>query len=217
VEHRNFSPSELAALEKKLGYSFGNKKLLIRALTHSSASGTENYEQLEFLGDSVIQLVVTDKLYAEGGTEGEMTAKRQKLVSHAPLKIASEKLKLPSYIVKGVPDVGEKPLSSVYESVCGAIFTDGGYAAAEKFIKRTLLAAHVSAPRNYKGDLQEYVQGLGERQPLPVYNTRPSGDDADKQGFVCDVLVCGKSFSGTGKSKSEAERNAAKSALSKFK
>ena len=162
-----------------------------------------------------VEVTVSSEL-SLGGTEGEMTAKRQKLVSHAPLKIASEKLKLPSYIVKGVPDVGEKPLSSVYESVCGAIFTDGGYAAAEKFIKRTLLAAHVSAPRNYKGDLQEYVQGLGERQPLPVYNTRPS-DDADKQGFVCDVLVCGKSFSGTGKSKSEAERNAAKRALSKFK
>ncbi len=198
-------------LEKKLGYTFKDKKLLERALTHSSASGADNYEQLEFLGDSVIQLIVTARLYSEGGTEGQMTARRQKLVSHEPLKCASEELGLPSCIIKGVPDVGEKPLSSVYESVCGAIFADGGYAAAEKFINRTLLAAHVSAPRNYKGELQEYVQSKGEQ--LPSYRTRLQGGTPDKPDFVCDVAVCGKSFSGRGKSKGEAERRAAKSAL----
>ena len=96
-----------------LGYTFKDKKLLVRALTHSSASHTENYEQLEFLGDSVIQLIVTKELYLDGGTEGEMTAQRQKLVSRWPLKTASESLGLTDCIIKGVANVGEKALSSV--------------------------------------------------------------------------------------------------------
>ena len=211
----NEKNTSFASLERELGYRFKNKQLLKRALTHSSASQRENYEQLEFLGDAVIQLVVTSHLYGEGGSEGEMTMRRQKLVSHAPLKCASEELDLPSFIVKGVADVGEKALSSVYEAVCGAIFCDGGYAAAEKFVNRTLLAAHVSAPRNSKGELQEYVQGKGQK--LPEYSTRRTGGTENKPEFSSEVSVCGRTFFGEGKSKSEAERLAAKSALDGLK
>lgn len=203
--------ADVSAVESAIGYTFKNKALLVRALTHSSASHTQNYEQLEFLGDSVIQLAVTRYLYARGGSEGEMTATRQKLVSHAPLKMASQSLGLTEHIIKGVRDVGEKALSSVYEAVAGAIFADGGYRAAEKFVKKTLLGAKVRAPENFKGELQEYVQGRGE--PLPEYRTRRTGGTANEPQFVCDVLVCGQSFSGSGKSKSEAEKRAAKSAL----
>lgn len=210
-----FDKGELAALEKKLGYKFRNRELLVRALTHSSASRRENFEQLEFLGDSVIQLIVTDRLYEEGGDEGYMTARRQKLVSHAPLKAASLALGLPDYVVKGVPDIGEKALSSIYESVAGAIFADGGYKSAQKFVAKTLLSAHFLEQENFKGELQEFVQARGEE--LPQYNTRLCGGTSNKPEFVCDVLVCGKSFSGTGGSKSEAEKHAAKSALQALK
>ena len=199
----NEKNTSFASLERELGYRFKNKQLLKRALTHSSASQRENYEQLEFLGDAVIQLVVTSHLYGEGGSEGEMTMRRQKLVSHAPLKCASEELDLPSFIVKGVADVGEKALSSVYEAVC------------EKFVNRTLLAAHVSAPRNFKGELQEYVQGKGQK--LPEYSTRRTGGTENKPEFSSEVSVCGRTFFGEGKSKSEAERLAAKSALDGLK
>ena len=201
----------VCAVESASGYTFKNKKLLVRALTHSSASHTENYEQLEFLGDSVIQLAVSKWLYDRGGSEGEMTAQRQKLVSHIPLKCASEALGLTEHIIKGVRDVSEKALSSVYEAVAGAIFADGGFKAAEKFVKKTLLSAHLKAPINYKGALQEYVQAQG--RPLPEYNTRRSGGTPNAPEFVCDVLVCGRSFTGTGGSKGEAEKSAAKSAL----
>ena len=201
---------DIAAAERAIGYKFKDNRLLTRALTHSSASRTDNYEKLEFLGDSVIQLAVTKWLYANGGDEGEMTAERQRLVSHWPLKRASEALGLTNYIIC-VGDVGEKALSSVYEAVAGAIFADGGFAAAERFIKRTLISAHLSAPKNYKGELQEYVQSKGA--PLPEYRTERSGGTANSPQFVCNLLVCGKSFSGTGKSKSEAEKRAAKSAL----
>lgn len=202
---------DIPAVERMLGYTFKDKKLLVRALTHSSASHTENYEQLEFLGDSVIQLIVTKELYLDGGTEGEMTAQRQKLVSRWPLKTASESLGLTDYIIKGVANVGEKALSSVYEAVAGAIFADGGYRAAEKFVKKTLIDVHLNAPENFKGDLQEYVQGRGF--PLPEYNTSAVAGPSNDPQFVCNVLVCEKSFTGTGKSKSEAEKRAAKSAL----
>ena len=205
----------LAAAERALGYKFRDRELLRRALTHSSASHTQNNEQLEFLGDSVIQLAVTAWLYEQGGDEGCMTGRRQKLVSHSPLKCASKALGLPQYIVKGVPDIGEKALSSVYEAVCGAIFCDGGYAAAEKFVHRTLLAAHISAPRNCKGELQEYVQGKG--MPLPEYRTRRDGGTENRPEFTCSLLVCGKTFRGDGGSKAEAERNAAEAALSHLK
>lgn len=208
---QKISDDLVCTAERATGYTFKNKKLLVRALTHSSASRSENYEQLEFLGDSVVQLVVTKWLYARGGSEGEMTAERQKLVSHTPLKCASEALGLTGLIIKGVRDVGEKALSSVYEAVTGAIFADGGYRAAESFVKRTLLSAHINAPENFKGELQEYVQGRG--LPLPEYRTTRRGGSANSPEFICDVLVCGQSFSGAGRSKAEAEKRAAKAAV----
>lgn len=200
----------MAELEGRLGYAFRDARLLSRALTHASASGTENYEELEFLGDSVIQLCVTDRLYKKGGSAGEMTAERQLLVSHEPLKQAASELGLHDYIVyEG--GVGEKALSSVYESVCGAIYSDGGFAEAQKFVSRTLLAAHVSAPRNFKGELQELVQQRHER--LPEYDTRRTGGSADRPQFESRVSVAGRTFYGSGGSKAEAEKRAAEAAL----
>ena len=208
-------PAWLGGLENRLGYKFGDKSLLVRALTHASASADDNYEQLEFLGDSVIQLAVTLWLYQKGGTAGKMTAERQLLVSHAPLKQAAAELGLPDCMIKEGESAGEKALSSVYESVCGAICADGGYEAASKFISRTLLQAHVSAPRNVKGDLQEYLQQRHES--LPEYHTRRTGGSADKPEFESEVTVLGRSFIGRGGSKAEAEKRAAAAALNALK
>ncbi len=205
---------EFSRLYRKLGYKFRNPALLARALTHSSASHSENNEQLEFLGDSVIQLVVTRSLYAAGGSEGSMTAERQRLVSHAPLKDASRRLGLPDCIIKGSADIGEKALSSVYEAVAGAVFADGGYAAAEKFVLRTLMAAHTEAPENFKGRLQEYLQG--RKKERPVYATAQVGGTANRPLFRCVLAADGKYFEGEGGSKAEAERAAAERAICFF-
>ncbi len=207
------SSARLRALEGRLGYAFRDGRLLVRALTHASASGGDNYEELEFLGDSVVQLCVTAWLYKKGGTEGAMTAERQRLVSHEPLKQAAAELGLHGCMISEGP-AGEKALSSVYESVCGAIYADGGFAEAEKFVARTLLAAHVSAPRNVKGELQEYVQELHEK--LPEYDTRRTGGASDKPVFESRVSVLGRTFSGSGGSKAEAEKRAAAEALKAF-
>lgn len=203
----------LTDLQRRLGYSFKDSTLLLRALTHSSASA-ENNEQLEFLGDSVIQLAVTAFLYAQGGDEGDMTARRQQLVSHEPLKSVAEELGLPAMIIKANADIGKKAYSSVYEAVVGAIFSDGGYAAAEQFVRRTLLKAHAAAPENYKGKLQELLQS--RRLPLPQYNTVRTGGTPNAPGFTCTLTACGMTFFGSGGSKAEAEKNAARAALEKL-
>ena len=203
----------LTALQKRLGYSFKDSSLLLRALTHSSASA-QNNEQLEFLGDSVIQLAVTAFLYAQGGDEGGMTARRQQLVSHEPLKAVSEELGLPSAMIKSGADIGKKAYSSVYEAVAGAIFLDGGYAAAEDFVRRTLLKAHAAAPRNFKGELQELLQS--RRAPLPEYVTVRTGGTANAPGFTCTLTAGGMTFTGEGGSKAEAEKRAAEAALGRL-
>lgn len=205
------SAQNLGALEGRLGYTFKDRRLLVRALTHASASADENYERLEFLGDSVIQLVVTKWLYSMGGDEGKMTAERQLLVSHAPLKQVAGELGLHDMIIKDAENVGEKALSSVYESVCGAIFADGGYQAATRFIERTLLGRKMRAPRNVKGELQEYLQQRHES--LPDYETRRTGGQEQSPVFECVLTVRGKKYNGSGSSKAEAEKRAAAAAL----
>ncbi|MCD8372859.1 MAG: ribonuclease III [Clostridia bacterium] len=205
---------DLAALQKKLGYKFKDENLLKRALTHSSVSHDNCNEQLEFLGDSVIQLVVTYYLYLSGGDEGEMTAARQKIVSHAPLKQVSQSLGLPEALSYS-GTLGSKALSSVYEAVAGAIYCDGGMTAAEKFIKGTLIAMHAQAPENYKGELQEFAQG--KKGGLPSYKTKQCGGEPHSPEFCCELTVCGQTFTASGASKAKAEQRAAKSALEYLK
>ena len=204
---------DLTALQRRLGYKFKNASLLVRALTHSSASA-ENNEQLEFLGDSVIQLAVTSFLYRGGGSEGDMTARRQQLVSHIPLKGVAEELGLPGAMIKANADIGKKAYSSVYEAVAGAIFSDGGYAAAEDFVRRTLLKAHTAAPRNCKGELQELLQA--RHLPLPEYVTVRTGGTPNAPGFTCTLTAGGMTFTGGGGSKAEAEKAAAEAALAQL-
>ncbi len=205
----------ISKLCKRLGYKFKDTELLMRALTHSSAARGVNNERLEFLGDSVIQLVVTHRLYGGGGNEGDMTADRQRLVSHAPLKEASQRLGLYDFMIKSPGDIGDKAHSSVYEAVAGAVFADGGYAAAEKFIARTLIDVHTAAPRNYKGALQEHMQS--EKKQLPAYMTEMIGGTANKPVFRCVLVADGKEFKAEGGSKAEAERKAAEKAMKFFR
>ena len=172
---------DIAAAERAIGYKFKDNRLLTRALTHSSASRTDNYEKLEFLGDSVIQLAVTKWLYANGGDEGEMTAERQRLVSHWPLKRASEALGLTNYIIN-VGDVGEKALSSVYEAVAGAIFADGGFAAAERFIKRTLISAH---PKIIRASCRSMFSRRARRCPSTAPSVRAARPTARSLCATC--------------------------------
>ena len=159
-------------LEKEIGYTFRDKTLLKTAFVHSTyanAHGGEDNERLEFLGDSVLQLVVSEMLYfreKKGKTlnEGEMTALRQALVRKEALLEAAEKLSLKNFLLVegGEANVGGKTVSSLFETLSAAVYLDGGYEAAKRFILEHLA---VSRGENYKGELQEFLQKKGLPTP----------------------------------------------------
>ena len=168
-----------AEAERKIGYVFKDKELLTLAFTHSTYSnvhGGENNERLEYLGDAVLQLVVSELLYAceENGrkfTEGEMTESRQRLVNQKALSAVVEKMGLKEYLLfeGGASNVGEKTTSSLFETVAAAIYLDGGFEAAKKFVSRHL---QLSREENYIGKLQIWLQKRGKpiccTQQLPL-------------------------------------------------
>ena len=166
---------ELKESEKRIGYTFRNKELLITAFTHSTYAnvhGGEDNERLEFLGDSVLQMVVSEALYFRKEKdralrEGEMTVLRQMMVRKEALLDAVERLGLKDFLLieGGAANVGDKTVSSLFETVTAAIYLDSGYRAAKKFISDNLV---FRVERNFKGELQELLQKRGEHTPQYV-------------------------------------------------
>ena len=214
----------MKSLEKNIGYTFRDKELLKTAVTHSSYAnenrGGLNYnERLEFLGDAVLQLITSEKLFCENPTmpEGKMSKVRAALVCEDALAGYSTEINIGEYMLlgKGEEMSGgrHRPsiLADAFEAVTGAIFLDGGMENAKKFVLRFLDAAHRSL-QDYKTLLQEIIQkNPGERLSYVV--TGETGPDHDKS-FTVEVHlnsnIIGK---GTGKSKKQAEQAAAKEAL----
>lgn len=202
----------VAEIEKKLGYTFKDKALLREAFTHSSyvnRHGGKNNERMEYLGDTVLQLVVTEWQYFrdEKASEGRMTAERQKLVCKSALDSAAEALELDKYLLKegGRQNVGSKTVSSIFEAVVAAIYLDGGYKAAKKFVLKhgNLRAVENDNP---KGALKEFLEKRGE--DAPVYQTAKTGSD-NAPLFHCTAFALGESAFGEGKTKKQAEATAA--------
>ncbi len=211
-------------LEMNIGYVFRNKQLLKTALTHSSYAnenrgGTKYNERLEFLGDAVLQLVTSDKLFRENPDmpEGKMSKTRAALVCEDALASYAAQINLGDFLLlgKGEEMSGgrQRPsiLADAFEAVVGAIFLDGGMRDAKRFILHFVDEAHMSL-RDYKTLLQEIIRkNPGERLSYVV--TGESGPDHNKS-FVVEVHlnsnIIGK---GTGKSKKQAEQAAAKEAL----
>ena len=202
---------DFSFIEKNIGYAFKNKSLLKRALTLSSAS-EDNNERLEFFGDSVIQLVVSEKLFLDGGDEGVMTERRQSVASAEGLERASKRLGLDKVLIKGKGDTNnQKAISSVYEAVTAAIYMDGGFEEAKKFVLQTADFTYKKSNKNYKGELQEWLQAKGEG--LPEYQRENIGTPQNPQ-FVATLKIFGKALFAKGKSVREAEQAVAKKALS---
>lgn len=218
----------MTTLEKKLGYQFQNPRLLETALCHSSYANEKNgqsYERLEFLGDSILGMVVADYLYKHCPKrgEGELTQKRAALVCEQSLVQVSEQLGLPPLIRLGKGEVGRGARPSiradVVEAVIAAIYLDGGMAPAKEMVTRFLLEGSnqkKSVTQDYKTALQERVQ----RKPNSsiVYQViDESGPDHAKE-FVVEVAVNGSvTGKGVGHSKKEAEQQAAEKALEQYK
>lgn len=216
-----FSAEEV---EKRLGYVFRDKRLLKEAFTHSSYAnryGCVSNERLEFLGDSVLQLVVSEELYKkQRQSEGQMTAVRAKAVSKEPLEKAVLKLDVKKFLLTDGNEnenVGKKAVSSLFESVLAAIYLDGdgangdGYKNAAAFVKKHV---EVGQKVNYKGELQEFLQG--KKLPLPVYGEPIKTGAENAPHFQVKVVSRGESAVGEGTTKKEAENEAAKKLLERL-
>jgi len=215
-------------LEKKLGYTFKNKFFLEKALTHKSITeeNVESYERLEFLGDSVLQLVVSEYLFRKfrKSNEGKLSLFRSAIVNKKNLSKISEELGLVSFLkVSESVDMNNTSTvtnisSSLLESIIGAIYIDGGLKPASRFvfehiIKRTDILEIVNS-FNYKGRLLEFCQRHGMKKPK--FATSSHGPDHNKT-FLCTITLNKKPIgTGEGKSKRNAEEGASKEALEKL-
>ncbi|MCR4901459.1 MAG: ribonuclease III [Butyrivibrio sp.] len=215
-------------LEEKIGYEFKNKKLLKQALTHSSFANEQkinkqpDYERLEFLGDSVLEMVSSTFLYNTypDKKEGEMTKMRASMVCEAALAYCAADIGLSEYIIlgKGEEATGgrhrESIISDVMEAVIGAIYLDGGIDYAIKHINRFILSDLENKQIFYdsKSVLQEIIQSK-QLGAIHYELCGESGPEHDKI-FKTAVYVEGRKLGeGAGKTKKAAEQKAAYEAI----
>ena len=219
-------------LENAIGYRFRNIQLLQNALTHSSYANERwhnsllSNERLEFLGDSVLGMLVAEYLYRTfpDRPEGELTRMRADMVCEHTLATVANKIGLGEHLMLGHGEerLGgrsrESILADATESVIAACFLDGGLEAAAQFVKRYILVeVPVTRPNNmdYKTALQELVQQK-KNQTLSYALVGQSGPDHDKQ-FDVEVSLNGTVVgTGSGRSKKRAEQMAAKAAIEKL-
>jgi len=221
--------------QKNLGISFHQESLLEQAFVHSSYSNENpdlarpNNERLEFLGDAVLNFIVTEKLCEEFPklTEGELTELRASLVCRDTLAELASSLKLGDWLLLGRGEEANggrakaSNLANAMEALIGALYLDRGLAKVRRFILRQLkpelgkIKAGKTIP-NYKALVQELIQG--QKRPTPVYRlVEATGPDHSKQ-FTAEILVEGEALGrGTGRSKKIAESQAARAAWEKLR
>ncbi len=225
---KDFTP-----FEESIGITFNDKKHLMQAFIHRSyinenpKSGLEQNERLEFLGDAVVELVVTDYLYRTYPThhEGDLTAYRSALVNAVIMGEVASDLHMNDYLLlsKGEQkDTGrarQTILANTYESFIGALYLDQGYKVCEEFVTRTLLARleTIISTKSWKDPKSLIQEEAQERLGVtPSYQVIGEvGPDHDKH-FTIGIFFHDKKIAeGKGKSKQEAQQNAAQAALEK--
>ncbi|HKM20896.1 MAG TPA: ribonuclease III [Lachnospiraceae bacterium] len=214
-------------LERKIGYTFRDQALLRQALTHSSFSNeekqckVEDYERLEFLGDAVLELAVSEHLYTEQPNmyEGNMTKTRASLVCESTLAICARNIKLEEYILlgKGEDLTGgrhrDSIVSDVFEAVIGAIYLDGGFEEARKYVHQFVLTDIEDKILFYdsKTILQERIQQKGGKL---TYELLEEIGPAHERTYRVQAMVDGiKVSEGMGRTKKSAEQQAAYNVL----
>ncbi|MFR5859242.1 MAG: ribonuclease III [Clostridia bacterium] len=222
---------KIKEFEQKIGYQFQNRNYLETALTHSSFNREKNTkhqdnERLEFLGDAFFDAVISVELYErlKHVTEGKLTKTRALIVCESALAQVARGYELGSYLNLGHgEDTGggrhkDSILADSMEAVIGAIYLDGGYQAMQNFVKKSFSrmidqAIDGKLFSDYKSEVQEILQGKGKPVTIAYETDREEGPAHDKTFFVhlsCNGEIMGK---GIGKSKKEAEQNAAKQTL----
>jgi ribonuclease-3 len=229
-EQKSLLLKNISRFQQLTGYAIKNQEIFVLALLHRSflqraGQPDRSNERLEFLGDSVLSLVVAEYLYNTFplAEEGELTKIRSRLVNRKALAAYAKEIHLMDFIfmsASAAQSIGkgyDTIIADTYEAVIAAIYLDGGYAEAKRFVERQVLAAMrngtvVTDDENYKSLLLEYAQGHGLGVPRYMI-VKEEGPDHDRT-FTVDVLLNSVRLGcGTGKNKKEAEQVAASKAL----
>jgi len=211
-------------LQESIDYTFENESIRARAFIHSSADMGESYERLEFLGDAVLELTVSELIFLRRPdfTEGELTKSRAALVNEAALVRVAKALNLSEYIVlgRGEQNSGgaQKPsiLADVVEALIGAVYLDGGFESAQALVER-MLAKSIEkvlsggANHDYKTRLQEHFHKKGTND-IKYLVYKEEGPPHNKVFYVKLVVGGNELAKGEGRSKKTAEQRAAKEA-----
>jgi ribonuclease-3 len=225
--------TEIAELESILGHQFRDPRWLLQALMHSSRiperaedEPAESNEKLEFLGDAVLELVVSEELVRAfpDWSEGQLSKSRARLVNATAISLSAQRLGLGKYLLlgRGEEKTGgrTKPalLADAYEALIAAVYLDGGLEPARGFVRRTLAEGTISVEAerlghtDHKSALQEFLQSRGIA-PGSYHVIAETGPDHQKT-FRVEVRIAGHaSAMGCGRTKKEAEQSAAIAAL----
>ncbi len=221
--------SAIDDLQARLGHRFGDAALLTRALTHRSF-GADHNERLEFLGDAVLSLAISDLLFERfaGSDEGDLTRVRAHLVREDSLHRMALALGLPEVLrlsdgeARGGGAQRPSILADALEALIGATFLDGGFEQALALVRRLFgeVIATTDAEswsKDAKTELQEWLQA--RRLPVPAYRIRATRGQAHAQTFEvdCEVATLGLTRSGEGRSRRAAEQEAARHMLDLLK
>lgn len=219
----------MQAIENKLGYEFNNKELLLTALTHSSYAnekkreGIVSNERLEFLGDSILGMIVARHLYENypDMKEGRMTKVRSELVCEQSLATVAAELNLGKYLCLGKGELqsggNQRPslLADAVEAILAAVTLDGGIVSARKIINKFIIShtdEFACRDNDYKTLVQEQVQKVSGRTFL--YNLIDEKGPDHMKEFTVEMLIDDKKVGvGNGRTKKEAEQAAAAAAL----
>lgn len=217
--------SEVDKLSRAIDIEFTSQDLLARALTHRSR-GQENYERLEFLGDSVLGFVVAENLYHRfpGIPEGKLSRMRSYVVRKETLAEVARMLALQEYMQLGEGELKsggfnrDSILSDCLEAIIGAVYLDRGFDTVKRFIENHFeeVLGSITVDTVYKDSksrLQEYLQQRGE--PVPSYDITSIQGEPHDQVFevTCSVSMSDEPYTGVGSSRRSAEQRAAKQAL----
>ena len=223
---------KLVQLEKLLGYKIKDPTYYVKALTHRSFNEFANFnlrsnERLEYLGDSVLSLIIAEYLFKfyPNEEEGFLTKSRSKMVNRVALAAVAERIGLIDFMLvsnsflsssNGIVTV----TSDAMEALIGAIFLDSGIESVRRFVEKNIITPFIEddgllEDNNFKSQLLEYAQA--NKFENPYYKVINEEGPHHSKTFTVEVFINSKSFgTGTGKNKKEAEQNAAREALLKI-
>ncbi|MDA3813566.1 MAG: ribonuclease III [Candidatus Cloacimonetes bacterium] len=230
ISSKDSNFKEFKKFQKIIGYNFSNPSLLIAALTHTSREPLNTkgslFERMEFLGDSILGLIVSEELFLEYPeySEGELSKLKSKIVSRKMLALVSSNLKLKTVIIFNNDSTGKGGLNSLLsntmESLICAIYLDGNIETTRKFVKQFVLknySIHLKKGHltDYKSKLQEHTQS--EFQATPDYHIQKAEGPEHEKMFTIQVTIKDEIYGlGKGPSKKAAQQDAARHACKKL-